>query len=555
MSHNILFGGAARGRLALGVRIASRVIGATLGPQGRNVIIERSWAPPVITKDGVTVAREILLDGRHEHMGAQLVVAAARATVNAAGDGTTATSILTGDLVHEGHRLVTAGVEPMYLARGMRLASEALLQEVRAARIMVDSSEELRHVAHISCNGDAAISDAVIEAFTEVGVHGTVAVARSQRIEPVRVEVSRGTWWNKGWSHPSLMTPDQLEVQRIELVRPLVLLLGDELRSARGLVSLLEAALRRVKAPGGEGLPFGGLLIVGRIAGDALSTLAQNRGQLNVVVVTPPWAAGGTLGEAEALGDLAVITGAQVLTAAAGQPIPVELSEAAVEVGSRSLGVAEKVTVRRDRTLLEAAARGLQGQDLDAATLARIEVLRQTTDRVRRAGRDHTADMLVERTSRLAGGLAVIHGGGATDSEAEERVFRIEDAIQATRVAVESGVVSGSGAALFLAAQALQRAPAPADPAEAAGWRLVLDAAKAPLRRLAENAGQPFEPVAQALQPGCAWDLVSASAVNAWEAGILDPLLVVESALRHAVSTAASTLECEVSLHPLQPRG
>ncbi|MDI7267640.1 MAG: TCP-1/cpn60 chaperonin family protein, partial [Myxococcota bacterium] len=323
---NILRGAHARRRLVAGANLASRTVGATLGPSGRTVLIERGWAAPIASKDGVTVAREIALDDRHAHMGAMLVLEAARRTVNAAGDGTTATCTIVGEIARRGETLRAAGLDPMALARGIRGAAAEVVTELHRLARPVDETEDVRRVALLASNGDADIARAVADALEAVGVHGVVSIGKSRRTDAVALERSSGLWFDKGWSSaPSLLRPDEAALGAIRIERPLVIVCGDAIASAHGIVSLMEAALRTIKrwkdGEAGAHASFGGLVVVARVEGDARSTLVQNRhaGQLDAVFVEPPWSAGGT---DEALDDIAVATGAHVLGSRLGRPCP-----------------------------------------------------------------------------------------------------------------------------------------------------------------------------------------------------------------------------------------
>ncbi|MDI7268455.1 MAG: TCP-1/cpn60 chaperonin family protein, partial [Myxococcota bacterium] len=382
---NILIGTPARRRLMAGAQLAARVVGATLGPGGKTVLVERSWAPPYATKDGVTVAREVALGDRHAHMGAMFALDASRRTVSAAGDGTTATVVLVGEMARAGELLRAAGHDPMALGRGMRRAGDELVSALRQAARPVDTTEDIRRVALLAANGDGTIADAVASALETVGVHGVVSIARSRRAEAMEVDVSSGLWFDRGWGSAgaSMLRPDEMADGggRACIERPLVLLLDDPMGDARGMVSLLEAALRVCKDTAAFGV-HGGLIVVGRVEGDARSTLVQNRmaGQLDAVAIDPPWVGGSAGGPAStngtsttlALDDIAVATGAQVLGARLGRRALHAMSDAAVEIGMAALGHAARAEVGAGRTLMELLPLGLRGEDLDSGVARRL---------------------------------------------------------------------------------------------------------------------------------------------------------------------------------------
>lgn len=568
---NIRIGRAGRRRLVAGAQLAARVVGATLGPGGRTVLAERSWAMPYATKDGVTVAREVAIEDRHAHMGAMFALEASRKTVSAVGDGTTATVVLVGEMTRAGELLRAAGYGPMALARGMRRAADEVTSALREMSRPVDTTEDIRRVALLAGNGDEAIASAIASSLEAAGLHGIVSIAKSKKTKLVEVDVSSGLWFDRGWgsgSGASMLRPDEMADGggTIRISRPLVLLLDDPMGDARGLVSLLEAALRVIKA---ETLsPHGGLLVIGRVTGDARSTLVRNRlaGQLDAVAVDPPWVGGAsasTNGTSTtlALDDIAVATGASVLGARLGRPALHAMSDSAVEVGMSTLGHAAHVEVRSNKTLIELLPLGLHGEDLDAGVMRRLGEIEAARDRALSLGQAHTADGLSVRASRLGGGTVTLCVGGWTETEAVERAFRVEDALCATRSAVRGGVVPGGGAALALAAVRLAEKPVlpqGLDLDEAAGRMLVLRACHIPLRLLVHNAGDDGLLVGRRLMlepSGSTWDAREHKFVDAWTSGILDPCDVVSNEVRNAVSAAAALMEVEVSLHPLRERG
>lgn len=564
---NILFGAAGRRRLVTGARLAARVVGATLGPGGRTVLVERSWAPPYATKDGVTVAREVQLLDRHAHMGAMFTLEASRRTVAQAGDGTTAAAVLVGEMARSCELLRAAGHDPMALACGMRRAGQNVVAAIEALARPVETTADLRRVALLAANGDDFIASAVASALETAGLHGVVSIARSRRSAPVEVEEAVGLVFDRGWSNGSgsmtLLRPDEVAAGGVvSIERPLVLLLDDPMGDARGLVSLLEAALRTCKVG-----TWGGLLIVGRVFGDARATLVRNRqaGQLNAVAVDPPWSSGGMGGSTNgtstttALEDIAVATGATVLGARLGRCALHAMSDAAVEVALGALGYAARCEVRATRTLIEPLPVGPRGEPLEERVLRRIEEIGAARERALGAGQEHTADLLSARMARLGGGTVTLRVGGVTETEASERAFRVEDALSATRSAIRSGVVPGGGAALVRASEAvLRKTSSGLDIAdEVAGWGIVLRACSAPFRLLCSNAGEDGLHLVRLLQEepsGTTWDLRERRFADAWSAGILDPCDVVVCALRNAVSAAASLVEVEASVHPLRDR-
>jgi len=571
---NILFGDDARMALTTGARVAAATIGSTLGPGGRTVLVDRPWRPPLATKDGVTVAREVDLEHRHAHMGAMFVREAARKTVEEAGDGTTTASILCGDLLRRAQKLCAAGIDPMALARGMRASSQRVATWLTHLVRDVDSTEDIERVALLASNEDQVIASAIAEAMEAVGQYGVINIGRGHQTG-IEVDVSSGAWFDRGWATYSLLNPDEHAAQRVVINRPLILLLGDPLLSAHGAVALMEAALRTIKqwnAQKAEGAvvvkSYGGLLIVGDVQGDALSTVVQNSraGQLKVCVVRPPWTAGTGTGKLEALEDLAVATGAGVLSCMLGRPVLTELSEAAVAQGLSVLGVARLATVTKERTVLDLPDCDLEGCPLKPRREHRRAKLEQQLDRMVTEGRGHSADRVRIRMSRLGGGIATLKVGGLTETEAAERSFRTEDALCAARAAVEHGILPGGGAALLRCAAALRvmrRDPCYCTQLtkdERVGFDLAVDALETPFRVLVRNVcGRPGRADVLAAQlmeldDNMVWNVHTEQFVDAWESGLFDPAAVVTHAWRSAISTASSALEVEVSIHPLRPR-
>ncbi len=517
-SKEILFGADARRALEHGVDRLANAVRITLGPRGRNVVLEKKWGAPVITNDGVTIAKEVEVEERFENLGAQLAKEVASKTNDVAGDGTTTATVLAQAMVHEGLRNVTAGANPMGLRRGMAAAVEAAVDALRGQASEISERDEIAHVAAISA-ADPEIGDMIAEAMDKVGKDGVITVEESQTFG-LELETVEGMQFDRGYISPYFVT-DQDRMEAV-LDEPLILLANKKISAVSELLPVLEKIVQ-------SGKPL--LIIAEDIEGEALATLVVNklRGTLKVAAVKAPG-----FGERRKamLQDIAILTGAEVISD--------ELGIKLENVETDLLGSARKVVVTKDDTTIVDGA----GQVDDIK--ARISQIRQEIDRT---DSDWDREKLQERLAKLAGGVAVIRVGAATEVELKEKKHRIEDALSATRAAVEEGIVPGGGVALVRATGDVEKAVARLSDDEKTGASIVLRALDAPLRQIAQNAGYEGSVVAEKVRGGKGangFNAATGEYADLLKDGVVDPLKVTRSALQNASSIASLVLTTEV---------
>jgi chaperonin GroEL len=523
----VIFGDSARRRLAAGVDLLANAVKTTLGPKGRSVVLDRGYASPALTRDGVTVAREIDFADPLQNMGAQLAKQAAARTGDAAGDGTTTATLLTQAIVREGLKHVASGFSPMELKRGIDQAVAAIVAELAVLARPVASSQEIAQVASVSANGDAAIGDIIARAFERVGKDGVITVEDGPSLQDDLV-VSEGLQFERGYLSPYFISDAARQVAELE--RPLILLADIKIANIRELLPLLELAAKAARP----------LLIVAQdVEGEALAGLVVNhtRGLLKSVAVKAPG-----FGERrrESLEDLAALTGARVLSDDSG------LTLAQVSLGD--LGQARRVEAGREHTIV------IDGGGTPRQIATRSEQIKAQIDTTS-AGYDR--DKLQARLAGLAGGVAVIRAGAATESALTEKKARLEDALHATRAAIAEGVVTGGGVALLRARQAIgQLRGANAD--QDAGIAIVLRAVEEPLRQIVVNAGGAPSVVVECVLQGTGGfghNAADGSYGDLVELGVLDPAKVTRTALQNAASVAGLLLTIDTAVYaiPLPP--
>src|SRR4051794_35660155 len=513
MAKIIKFSEDARRSLERGVDKLADTVKVTLGPRGRNVVLDKKFGPPTITNDGVTIAREIELDDPYENLGAQLAKNVATKTNDVAGDGTTTATVLAQALVHEGMRNVAAGANPMVLGRGIRAAVDAVSEALDAVATPVDDSAAIAGVATISAQ-DPEVGSLIAEAFDKVGKDGVITVEESNSMD-TDLEVTEGVQFDKGYLSPYFVT--DLDAQEAVLDDALVLLNTGKIGALADLLPLLEKVL------GAGGKPL--LIVAEDVEGEALSTLVVNsiRKTIKAVAVKSPF-----FGDRRKafMQDLAVVTGGQVVS----EDVGLRLDAVGLEV----LGSARRVTVTKDTTTI---VDGGGAKDAIADRVAQIRREIENTDS------DWDREKLQERLAKLAGGIAVIRVGAATEVEMKEKKHRIEDAISATKAAVEEGVVPGGGSALVHAATAIEGLDLSGD--EATGARAVRLALDAPLSRIAANAGFEGAVVVsrvRELGEGQGFNAATGQYGDLAEQGVIDPVKVTKAALANAASIAAMVL-------------
>lgn len=524
----VRFGTDARGRMLKGINTLADTVKITLGPKGRNVILDTSYGAPRITKDGVTVAREIELSDRFENVGAQMVKEVASRTNEEAGDGTTTATVLAQAIAKEGMKAVAAGMNPMDLKRGIDRAVAIVIAEIRSMSRPVGDSAEIAKVGALSANGEAAIGRQIADAMAKVGTAGLIKVEENKGLE-TETEVVEGMQFDRGYLSPYFITHAQKMV--VELDDCAILLHEGKLTSLASMVPLLEAVVQAEKQ----------LLVVAEdVEGEALTTLVVNklRGGLKVAAAKAP---GFGDGRAAMLEDLAVLTGAHLISA--------ELGTKLETVTLDMLGFAKKVVLTKDSTIL------IDSAGDKAAIASRIGQIRNQIEDTTSA---YNKEKLQERLARLAGGVAVIRVGGATEIEVKERRDRVEDTLNATRAAVQEGVVPGGGAALIHAGKALAGLKGD-NPDQDAGIKIIRRAIQAPLRQIADNAGIDGSVVAgKVIENDSAtfgFDAQLETYGDMLQAGIIDPTKVVRIALEDAASIAGLLITTEVIIAHKPERG
>ncbi|NEI55287.1 chaperonin GroEL [Rhizobium leguminosarum] len=517
----IRFSTDARDRLLRGVELLNNAVKVTLGPKGRNVVIDKAYGAPRITKDGVSVAKEIELEDKFENMGAQMVREVASKTNDLAGDGTTTATVLAASIFREGAKLVAAGMNPMDLRRGIDLGVIAVVKEIKARAMKVKSSGEIAQVGTIAANGDATIGEMIARAMDKVGNEGVITVEEARTAE-TELDVVEGMQFDRGYLSPYFVT--NAEKMRVELEEPYILVHEKKLGSLQALLPILEAVVQ-------TGKPL--LLISEDVEGEALATLVVNklRGGLKVAAVKAP---GFGDRRKAMLEDIAVLTAGQMIS----EDLGIKLENVTLDM----LGHAKRVLIDKESTTI------IDGSGEKAAIQARIQ---QIKAQIEDTTSDYDKEKLQERLAKLAGGVAVIRVGGATETEVKEKKDRIDDALNATRAAVEEGIVPGGGVALLRAKSALTGLTGEnAD--VTAGISIVLRALEAPIRQIADNAG--FEgsivvgKLAGSNDHNQGFDAQTETYVDMIEAGIVDPAKVVLTALQDAGSIAALLITAEVMI-------
>ena len=532
MAKELYYGEDSRRSLLAGVDKLADTVKITLGPKGRNVLIERSYGSPLITNDGVTIAREIELENQVENMGAQLVKEVATKTNDVAGDGTTTATLLTQSIVREGFKNVTAGANPMILKKGIAGAVEAAVENLKAAAKPVDDKAAIAQVASVSAN-DAEIGELIAEAMEKVGKDGVITVEESKTLG-TSLDVVEGMQFDRGYLSPYMANNEKMEAV---MNKPFILLTDKKLSSIQDIIPLLEGIMKAGRS----------LLIVAEdVDGEALATLVLNklRGTLDVVAVKAPGFGDRRKAMME---DIAVLTGGVVISEELGY----ELKETTIDM----LGQAETVKVNKDNTVIVG---GAGSKEELAARVAQIKAsIEETTS-------DFDREKLQERLAKLSGGVAVINAGAASETELKEKKLRLEDALNATKAAVEEGIVAGGGVSLIRAIAAVK---AYADQQEGdvkTGAKIVERALEEPVRQIAENAG--FDGAVVVAEVKKAEGNVGFNAANeTYEdmiaAGIVDPVKVTRSALQNAASVASMLLTTEAGItqikepEPPMPQG
>jgi chaperonin GroEL len=515
---DVKFSSEARDSMLRGVEILNNAVKVTLGPKGRNVIIERSYGAPRITKDGVTVAKEIELSDRFENMGAQLVREVASKTNDLAGDGTTTATVLAASIIREGAKFVAAGMNPMDLKRGVDLAVAAVVRDIEGRAKKVQSSAEIAQIGTIASNGDRTVGEMIAEAMKKVGNEGVITVEEAKSAE-TELDVVEGMQFDRGYLSPYFIT--NAEKMSVELDDPYILIHEKKLSGLQSLLPLLEAVVQTGKP----------LLIVSEdVEGEALATLVVNklRGGLKVAAVKAP-----------GFGDRRKAMLEDIATLTAGQVVSEELGIKLETVTIEMLGRAKRVRIDKETTTIVDGAG--KKKDIEARITQLKAQIEETTS-------DYDKEKLQERLAKLAGGVAVIRVGGATEVEVKEKKDRIDDALNATRAAVAEGVVPGGGVALLRAKAALSAVTS--DNADVrAGIAIVLRALEAPIRQIVENSGVEGSTVVGKLlesnDPNTGFDAQTERYVDMVAAGIIDPAKVVRTALQDAGSVAALLITTE----------
>ena len=523
-SKDVKFSTDARDRMLRGVDILANAVKVTLGPKGRNVVIEKSFGAPRITKDGVTVAKEIELKDKFENMGAQMVKEVASKTNDLAGDGTTTATVLAQAIVREGVKSVAAGMNPMDLKRGIDKAVEVVVAELIKMSKKIKTSEEINQVGTISANGDATIGEIIAKAMDKVGKEGVITVEEAKGLD-TELDVVEGMQFDRGYLSPYFIT--NADKMTVELQNPYILIHEKKLSSLQPLLPVLEAVVQTSRP----------LLIVAEdIEGEALATLVVNRlrGGLKVAAVKAP---GFGDRRKAMLEDIAVLTSGEVISEETG----IKLENVTLAM----LGQAKQVTIDKDNTTI------VDGAGKKAEINSRCEQIRR---QVEDTTSDYDREKLQERLAKLAGGVAVIKVGGATEVEVKEKKDRVDDALHATRAAVEEGIVPGGGVALLRASKALNKLDVGHDD-QKVGVEIVRRALLVPLRQIAENAGEDGAVVAGKVSENSTvtfgFDAQSGKYVDMVKAGIVDPTKVVRIALQDAASIAGLLITTEAMVAEL----
>ncbi len=518
---DVKFSADARERMLRGVDILANAVKVTLGPKGRNVVIDKSFGAPRITKDGVSVAKEIELEDKFENMGAQMVREVASKTADLAGDGTTTATVLAQAIVREGAKAVAAGMNPMDLKRGVELAAAAAVKDLEGRSRKIKTSAEVAQVGTISANGEKAIGDMIAEAMQKVGNEGVITVEEAKTAE-TELDVVEGMQFDRGYLSPYFITnPDKMVA---ELEDPYILVHEKKLSNLQAMLPVLEAVVQTSK-------PL--LIIAEDVEGEALATLVVNklRGGLKIAAVKAP---GFGDRRKAMLEDIAILTNGQVIS----EDLGIKLENVTLDM----LGRAKKVTIAKENTTI------VDGTGAKAEIEARVA---QIKAQIEETTSDYDREKLQERLAKLAGGVAVIRVGGATEVEVKEKKDRVDDALAATRAAVEEGIVPGGGVALLRAKKAVEGLSSDVADVQA-GINIVLKALESPIRQIAENAGVEGSIVVGKLLENAdaelGFDAQTEKFVNMVAAGIIDPTKVVRTALQDAASVAGLLITTEAMI-------
>src|SRR5271154_3544083 len=512
----LMFDEDARKALLRGVEKLSRAVKVTLGPKGRNVVLDKKFGSPTITKDGVTVAKEIELEDPWENMGAQMVREVASKTSDVAGDGTTTATVLTESIYREGLRNVTAGANPMALQRGIGKAVEAVIEQLAKLSKKVKDRSEIQQVATISANGDKTIGNIIADAMDKVGKDGTITVEEAKSIETT-LDVVEGMQFDKGYLSPYFVT--NAETMECILEDAYILINEKKISNLKDMLPLLEKVAK-------TGKPL--LIIAEEVEGEALATLVVNklRGTINVCAVKAP---GFGDRRKSMMEDIAVLTG--------GKFISEDLGIKLESIGLEDLGRAKSIVVDKENTTI------VEGYGKPSEIQGRVNQIRR---QIEETTSDYDTEKLQERLAKLAGGVAVINVGAATESEMKEKKARVEDALHATRAAVEEGIVPGGGVALIRAQKALDNLKLEGD--EKTGLEIVRRAVESPLRQLADNAGQEGALIVQEVKARSGnegYNVATGEYVDLVKAGVVDPTKVTRYALQNAASISGLLLTTE----------
>ncbi len=520
MAKDIHFSDAARNELAAGVQKLTDAVKVTMGPRGRNVLIQKSYGAPTITKDGVSVAREVELENALENMGVQLVKQVASNTADEAGDGTTTATVLANAIFKEGLRNVTSGANPVEIKRGMDKALEAILENLKTSSKTIGDKKEIAQVATISANSDARIGEMIAEAMEKVGRDGVITVEEAKGIND-ELDVVEGMQFDRGYLSPYFITNTEKMIAEID--NPFILLFDQKISNLKDLLPVLEQ-IQKTNRP---------LLIIAEdVEGEALATLVVNklRGILNISAVKAP---GFGDRRKAMLQDIAILTGGQVISEEIGRTLE--------STTLADLGQAARVVIDKDNTTI------VDGKGESAAVQARVKEIKT---QIEATSSEYDKEKLQERLAKLSGGVAVIKVGAATETEMKEKKDRVDDALSATKAAVEEGIVIGGGAALVRAAKGVELNDLPHD--QKIGCEIILRAIKAPIKQIAENAGYDAGVVVNAVEnaedANVGFNAATGEYVDMFAAGIIDPLKVERVALTNAVSVSSLLLTTEAAI-------
>ena len=517
MAKEIKFGVEARSALEAGVNKLADTVRVTLGPKGRNVVLDKSFGAPLITNDGVTIAKEVELEDAFENMGAQLVKEVATKTNDVAGDGTTTATVLAQAMINEGMKNLAAGANPIILRKGMKKATETAVDSIRSMSSKLSGKEQIAKVAAISA-GDEQVGEMVADAMEKVTGDGVITIEESKTMK-TELDMVEGMQFDRGYLSAYMAT--NMDKMEAELDNPYILITDKKISNIQEILPLLEQVVQASARL---------LIIAEDVEGEALSTLVINklRGTFNVVAVKAP---GYGDRRKEMLKDIAILTGGQVIS----EELGLDLKETTMD----QLGRAKSVKVQKENTII------VDGEGDKAEIEARIA---QIKNQIEETTSDFDREKLQERLAKLAGGVAVVRVGAATETEMQEAKLRMEDALAATRAAVEEGIIAGGGSAYIHASKEVAKMAASLEGDEKTGANIILKALEAPLRRIAENAGLEGYVIIDKVRsekPGFGFNALTEEYVNMVDNGILDPAKVTRSALQNATSVASTLLTTE----------